>query len=259
MRRISLMLVVSSMFVVGMNSHSLADGLIKKLPEPGHWASYKVNTMISQDSKTSSTGVLTVKALGKTTIDEKPCRWVEFEFTWEELDWKEQDFPRARFHSSVTKFAIEEAAFAEYKNPIKGILTGVSTKSSSNELPKQWVYHTPVTLKPRIGSVSGYGMIDQCLRGPFNSPDKLGSKQIWVGQDELKCTGIECSESTHTIGGVNKTVVTTAFRQWSCDKTPFGVVEFEYDKLNFTGFSFRQKLALLDTGKNAESSLPEVK
>lgn len=252
------MLVVFSMLVAGLTAHASADGLIKKLPEPGHWASYKVTTTIDEKSVTSSTGVFTIKALGKTVIDDKPCRWVEFEFTWEEHNWNDPVAPRLRFHSSVTKIAIEESAFTKYENPIKGVVSAFSTKSSSNELPKKWVYHTPDALKPGKGSVSGYGMLDQCLRAPFNSPDKLGNKQIYVGQDELKCTGIECSESTHKIGGNKNSVVTTAFRQWTCDETLFGVVEFEYDKLEFDGISFRQRLVLNDSGKNAESSLPNV-
>ncbi len=248
--------VIFLLFAVGLTTASIADGLIKKLPPPGHWSTYDVTTSITQPdgTQTSSSGILTVRVLGQIEIDDKSCRWLEFELSWEQEPT--ENSPR-RFHSSIQKIAIDESVFTNNSNPLTGILKGVGAKSSADEKPKTWNYQRPHGLKLGLGSASGFGVIDYYLRSPFDRKIDLGAQKIEIGDKTIDCVGIESNETNHKIGSDKNLVTSSAYRQWVSDETDFGVVKYQFEFLKMDGTSFSQALMLKEWGKDATSSLGE--
>ncbi len=250
MKRLAIISVAFSLIAAGIASTVHADGLIKKLPPTGHWSTYEVVTSITHEdgTRTDSTGILIVRALGQIKIDNKTCRWLEFEFNWEQEPTKKVP---PRFHSSVQKIAIDESVFANNSDPIKGILAGFGANRSAHEKPEKWSYQRPHVLRPGLGSMSGFGALDHYLRLPFDHSVKLGTKMIDVGDSTVECIGIESDDTSHKIS--------TAYRQWACNDADFGVVKYQFEELGMDGTSFSQELTLKESGENAESSLPDQK
>ncbi len=255
MNRHLVAILVFLLLAVSLTVDSHADGLIQKLPPTGHWSSYDVDTSITHTdgSQTNTTGILIVRALHSIERDGKHCRWIEFELDWEEKPKKEND---RRFHSSITKVAVDESVFANHTDPIKGILAGFGANTSADVQPIKWTYQHPHALRPGLGSASGFGVVDHYLRSPFKCVTDLGREQIDVGDSTFECTGIETGETNHKIGSNAKSIISTAYRQWTCDKADFGVVKYHFERMAMDGVSFSQELRLKDFGDGAVSSLP---
>ena len=235
-----------------------AHGLIKSLPADGTWASYDVETTITDKNgfRTSSTGTLMVRSVGKVEIDGKACRWLEFEHSWQQ-EVTEQN-PR-KFHSSITKIAIDESAFSKVTDPTEGIVAGYCDKTSAGQKPENWKYTRLQKVERGRGSTTGYGALDYYIRAPFNHPTNIDNKMITVGDKTLDCSGLEHSETTHKLGANKNSVTTTAFRQWTNNETPFGVVRYHFERIQMDGTSFNQQLTLKSIGKNANAAIPNVK
>ena len=251
-------LVAIPLVCIGLAAHSYADGLITKLPADGTWAAYDVmTTNVHRDgSRTESTGTLTVRSIGRTRISRKEYRWLEFEHSWEQ---EPTDGVSRRYHSSIQKVAIDESVFSTDTNPTTGILTGFVSKTSADEKPIKWEYARFNILKPELGSKSGFGPLDYYTRVPFDHATDIGRKTITVAGETLDCIGIEQSETTHKLGTTRQNVTTAAYRRWSSDNTPFGVVNYHFEILRMDGTSFEQQLTLKSTGENAITSLPNAK
>lgn len=251
-------LIAFSVFAFSSSASLIADGLIKKIPKDGPWATYAVETTITHEdgSQTSSNGTLTVRSVGTTIIDDTTCRWLEFELSWQqEVTVK---IPRG-FHSSVTKIAIPESAFLKNADSAQEIRAGFSAKTSSDVKRKEWNYPRVREVVAGRGSSSGYGVLDQYVRAPFGQATQIADKTIEVGGKAFNCSGLEHSETTHKLGASRNTVTTTDFRQWANDKTPFGTVRYHFERLRMNGEGFSQELTLEATGSNAKTSLPSVK
>ncbi len=57
-----------------------AGGLIHRLPKDGQWARFEtefVGTKNGRPAPTQFKGTLTISSVGRETIDQKPCRWIE--------------------------------------------------------------------------------------------------------------------------------------------------------------------------------------
>ena len=258
MQRAFLRLIVFSLFSISLTAGLYADGLIRRLPADQTWASYDVaTTIIHQDgSRTDSTGTLVVRSVGKTRINGREYRWLEFEHSWEQEPTENNAH---RYHSSIQKVAIDQSVFSKNTHSTSGILTGFGSKTSAVEKPKKWEYARFHILKPGVGSKSGLGPLDYYAHAPFNHATEIGRKKITVAGETLDCIGIEQSETTHKLGGNRQNVTTTAYRQWASDDTPFGVVNYQFEVLRMDGTSFEQHLTLRSIGENAKTSLPNAK
>lgn len=258
MRRSVFSMVFVLLLAVVVSAHTHGDGLITKLPDDGTWASYDVATTIvhPDGSRTSSTGILVVRSVGKTSINNRGYRWLEFEHSWEE---ESGDKTVPRYHCSIQKFAIDQSGVSNSINPTMGILTGFESKTSANEEPKNWEFSRFKIMKPGLGSKSGLGLLDYYIRAPFDHATEIGRKKIAVAGEPLECIGVEQSTTTHKLGNKRQDVTTTASRQWANDSTPFGVVSYQFEVLRMDGSSFEQHLTLQSTGENAITSLPNAK
>lgn len=76
-------LTFSLINVVALHADEPAD----ELPKPGAWARYHV--VIKRDNGTESTGKLTLKFLEQEQDNGRPCRWLEFEWKYDDTaDWQ---------------------------------------------------------------------------------------------------------------------------------------------------------------------------
>ena len=244
--------------MTGLPAQASADGLIRTLPPDGTWVCFDVKTTIVHEDgrRTHSEGTLTVRSVGRSKINGKQYRWLEFEHSWEQPPSTE--VPR-KFHSSIQKVAFDESVFMTNTTPTTGILTGFASKTSADKRPDEWKYNPFHILKPGLGSKSGLGLLVYYTRAPFDRTTNIGSKKIPVLGESLDCTGIEQSETNHKLGVSRQEVRTAAYRQWSNDSAPFGVVDYHFEILRMDGTSFEQKLNLKSTGNNAVTSLPNAK
>jgi hypothetical protein len=96
------------------------------------------------------------------------------------------------------------------------------------------------------------------LHLPLDCSVDSGREKIDLGDSTLDCIGLESADTIHKTGSDKHTVSSTAYRQWACDETNFGVVKYDFERLGLDGTSFSQKLTLKESGENTESSLPEI-
>jgi hypothetical protein len=258
MLRFSTTLIAFSILTIGSCAALHADGLIKALPEDGAWASYTVETTITHKdgSKTSSTGTLAVRLVGKAEIDGTDCRWIEFEHSWEQEPTEKNS---RRFHSSITKIAIDESAFSKNADPAKGIVAGYCDKASADQKPDKWNYTRVRKVERGKGSTTGYGALDYYVRASFDHPTEIGNQTITVSDKTFDCKGVEESETTHKLGVERNFITTTAFQQWTNSESPFGTVLYHFERIKMDGTAFNQKLVLKKIGTNAKTSLASVK
>ena len=244
--------LVSSIVVLAQHCCA-TDGLISKLPAEGKWVSFKTKTSIQQldGSKTESEGLLTVRSLNSVEIDGKSCRMLEFEHCWKEPVTESNS---RQFHSSITKIAVLESAFARKFNPNTDIVQGVSAKTSGNFIPEKWDYQNVTKIRKKSDSLSGLGAVDFYLRPALKGPKKLGAKIIKVKKDKLTCSGVTTKETVGQPGKNKESTIT--FHQWKNSEVPFGVVELLFVEKRANGTSFSQEILMEDSGANAETSIP---
>lgn len=228
-----------------------ADGLIQKLPPPGHWSAYRVETTIEVpgDPLVNSSGVLIVKAMESETVEGQPGRWMEFSFTWRRRETGKEPVN----HLSITRVLVNENAM---KHPLelgKQYIQGMNAKASTKDVNRDDFTYLITICEPGKGSGSGYGVIDDYLRAPLKREVKLAPRQLQISGKPVNCQGFESVENRVDRGAQIK--ARTVYRQWLSPDTPFGVGALE---LVFENGERKmvQKIQLTSSGTNAGTRFP---
>ena len=223
---ISLLFIVAGSFA----SESRADGLILKLPPDGSWVRYDLTAVVAEQPRAGISGTLTLRSVGRETVQEKPCRWIEVE--------TRTALPNMKGKLSVVyKLLIPEEHLGKGKSPLEHIARG-------------WTRLGPQVPRPLIDTgTSRQGMLPDFLPGRLTAVKTLKKKRIVrYQQGNLNCFGSMAETKLDSVQLVYST--------WPHKKVPFGVaastVRAAGGKINITF-----ELILNGMGTGAKSALPD--
>ena len=218
--------------------NALADGLLRVLPDDGHWAQYDLT--VADDSGMGRTGNLILKSVGRLIEDGEPCRWIECDFRLEDQDRRDVVI------DVVVKFLIPEKHLGRGGNPWDHVV-------------RAWVQHD--------GKVERY---DEHVRNPMNplllavpgalrgvEPLKRSQEIMWK-RGTLRSPEGYRGESTLPAEG--RLVQSMVHEVWPHEAAPFGTIMLRQQIRMSDG---ERTLSIVDaeyvfsdSGKDAKSALP---
>lgn len=223
---------------------ALADGLIRKLPDDGTWATFKTEGYKEKRDKRkeTSTGWLRISSVGRVTEDGQPCRWLEVDSTYSNGGRPER--------RSIDKLLLPEKYLAAGEAPGEHVLRG-------------WTRFD----QPEQGQVRKLGLIDGksypgqsafVLVGPASDERRLEPIEV----DHKKLGRITCERVTGTFrfkapAAPEARDVSGTFEARLHEGAPFGVVWYEIVTPSPDGRELKMTLSLDDLGPTAVSALPD--
>jgi hypothetical protein len=223
--------------VVAWTQAARADGLIYQLPDDGTGVFYETETSFTRDGQERTVkGTLSISSVGKLTVDNEPCRWIEIKSVTT-VDGQER--------ISITKCLIAEKYLKKGEAPGQHLIRGWA-KQGNDE---------PQAIKelsfPRARGLPGY------LAGPAPNALELDAVEVDGKLGKLSCKGISGDLEFVRENGT----VRTHFENRLHEKSPFGVVSAGWKTERTTNGQTMggrtMKLTLVDINLNALSELAD--
>ena len=232
----------------------LAQSYMTKIPVDGSWAKYTERHELDRDTDKAESWELevTIRCVGTSYDEMETLRWIEIEF----VDRSDT----GRYQRKVYKMLIPEEHLGPGKDPVGNIR-------------KMWYCHenrpgvlNPGELKPS-DNYSLQSELRHFLTPPLKDKKRLPKKQVSIGESELDCSGtsgslkMKYNEKGDSVGFY--TIST-----YSNDSSPFGLVysvtdivcvSFRHKREGDVSYKSRVTRTLVESGKNAESVLPDCK
>jgi hypothetical protein len=221
--------------------HLQADGLIYRLPEDGTSVRYALELKLGREGmEKSAGGYLAVSSVGKETVNNEPCRWIEFKMLFD-IDGKERII--------VAKMLIPEKALKRGENAAAFMVRGWVSERGTPEAAKE--------LKDLQNARAG--PLPAFLAGPAADAKKLPAEVLETKLGKLECEGVAGS---HTFDQGQEKVEYKHHTRLH-DKAPFGVVqtrmEFKVERNGMAAESGVMSLQVLEVTQGAKSELPDHK
>jgi hypothetical protein len=215
-----------------------ADGLIYRLPEDGTSVRYNLELKAGRDGmEKSAGGYLAVGSVGKETVNDEPCRWIEFKMVFD-IDGREETI--------LAKMLIPEKALKRGENPGAHLVRGWLKRRQEPEELKD-------LQNSRAGPLAAF------LAGPAPDAKKLDKMTLDSKLGKLECEGVAGTQTFDQ--GQEKVEIKQETRL--SDKAPFGVVrarlEFKVERDGNPRESGVLTLNVLEVTQGAKSELPEQK
>lgn len=239
--------IVLTLVVITLATHAaLADGLIRKLPEDGTWATFKSEGYKQKRNKQKepSTGWLRISSVGSVTEEGQPCRWLEIDSTYSNGGRPER--------RAIDKLLLPEKYLAAGEAPGDHVLRG-------------WIRFD----QPEEGKIRKLDLLDGkpypgqssfVLVGPASDERRLEPIEI----DHKKLGRITCERLTGTfrfkVPAAQETrEISGTFEARLHEAAPFGVVWYEIVTPSPDGRELKMTLSLDDFGPTAVSALADQK
>ena len=230
-----------------------ADGLIVQLPEDGAWATFDMHQVKSQVNRNTGgalggdvTQDYTLKAssVGQTTVEGKPCRWLEFKLLY---------LPVESQQSVIWKVLIPEEQLKTGGDPTMHIVRGWVKVEDKPIAP----------IKDVADQQDGWVVDDQdmlranMLPRPLQDSRKLDSKMVDCKAGKLNCIGLSGTTAWKHMGRDFQTADEIRLH----DKSPFGVAfwdsQTEVDDQQLVRMTSKMTSTLSESGTTARSELPD--
>ncbi|MFQ5733142.1 MAG: hypothetical protein ACE5KM_14475 [Planctomycetaceae bacterium] len=217
-----------------------ADGLIHHLPKDGRWAKYDLKIRFGDEGKSrTATGNVRISSVGKATVKEAPCRWIELALTLESGGVQ---------RTETYKMLIPEVQLKQGGDPLAHVV-------------RAWRWRTGDEPKPLTDPASPHRPLSGILVGPPGRTETLKPAVIDSKLGRLKCAGVKGRKTLKNKDGKQTAVVASTTRTHA--KAPFGVVTLRIDYTFRRSKTFTEKgtmtFKLADFGGNAKSELPVKK
>lgn len=239
---VALAAVLMAATIAAHSAH--ADGLIRKLPEDGTWATFKTEGYKEKRDKRKepTTGWLRISSVGRVTEEAQPCRWLEFDSTYSNGGRPER--------RSIDKLLLPEKYLVAGEAPGDQVLRGWTRfdQPEQGKIRKLDV----IDGKPYPGQSSFV------LVGPASDERRLEPIEI----DHKKLGRITCERVTGTFrfkapNPQDARDVSGTFEARLHDGAPFGVVWYEIVAPSPDGRELKMTLSLDDFGPTAVSALAD--
>ena len=223
---------------------ALAEGLIYQLPGDDAWVRFKVNGKgIAPDGTVTVTieGTQTLRSVGRTTVDDEQCRWIELET---EMTFQRKGGQPATLNE-IIKILVPEMYVVKGKNPRDHVLKAY--KGTSAETIRE------LDVKGKDArEIQG---LDEVVYGPLKQVSALSATEIKTEKRSWTCEGFTGKTAE------DGTVFTTETR--TNKDAPFGVVTYRYEKERQRNNQSQGKRTmewlLVESGKDAKSAAPDAK
>jgi len=223
-----------------------ADGLIYQLPDDGTSVTFDLHGSFEQQGRTMTmTGTFHISSVGRETVDDVPCRWIEFKMSVTEF---RMGTKQTRQRTLRAKALIPEAELKQGKAPIDHVLKG--WYKTGDDEPRE------IT---DIASGTGGGLagpLPAFLCGPFKDFQKKDPATVKSGLGEYKCEVTTGSTSFQQTGTTQK----YTFTNYERDSAPFGLVkseiQIEVERNGEAAGSGTLTLVAEKVGQDAQSEIP---
>lgn len=195
-------------------------GLIDRLPPDGTWARFERDGTF-----------FTIASVGKVTVAQQPCRWIEviLEEGGRDLVWKlliREDYPQRGQNMLEQAMSVWHCKGQE--KPLN--VTGMDPPDE-------------------------FGPLTSILAGPDQEVRPLAPQVVETKQGRFECAGW----TGRRLMELNEREIDASYRQWAHDKSPFGVLRSEVElAIRFEGRVVRSKesIVLAEAGTGARSRIP---
>lgn len=229
---------------LSLSGSALAEGIIYQLPDDGAWIRFKVDgKAIAPDGAVTVTieGTHTLRSVGRTTVDDKQCRWIELE--------TESTFQRKGGQPAVLKEIIKvlipEMYLVKGENPREHVLKAY--KGTSAQTIRE------LDLKGK--DAREIQALDELFHTPLKQVAALTASEIKTEKRTWTCEGFTGKSDE------DGTVFTTETR--TNKEVPFGVVTYRYEnerqRNNQSQGKRTMEWRLVEFGKDASSDAPNAK
>lgn len=216
-------------------SRASADGLIYQLPDDGTSITFDWKGSVERRGQTEAmSGTLQISSVGQETVDDQPCRWIEFKMT---MNSEERRTINA-------KVLVPEADLVKGKSPI-------------DHVHKAWVKRgdqAPQELTDFSTALAG--PLPAFLAGPADDAQKQESVTVKSGLGEHKCDVTSGSTTFEQSGRQNKFTLTNYLQK----DAPFGIVKtelrIEMERNGEAAGTVTMTLVAKEVGKNAKPEIP---
>lgn len=215
-----------------------ADGLIYRLPEDGTQIRYDVDLVLSAGgNETPTKGSLTVSSVGKATVNDEKCRWIEI---------KSITTAEGQDHIQIIKSLIPEKELGKGKSPLEHAVR-TWLKIDNNEVVEVKDFKDPQAMA-----------LNAFLAGPPKNPGELEKVEVDGKLGKLECAGVTGDTEFEGPGGLT---IAIHVENRLNEKAPFGLVnanwKFEVKNGGQTFLTGTFKLTPADTNTTALSELPD--
>lgn len=190
-----------------------ADGLIYQLPDDGTSITFDLHGSFEQQGRTMTmAGTLDISSVGQETVDDVPCRWIEFKMSVTEF---RMGTKQTRQRTLIAKALIPEAELKKGKAPIDHVRKG--WYKTGDDEPREIIDIANGTAGGLAGPLPAF------LCGPFKEDQKKDPVTVKSGLGEDKCEVTTGSASFGRAGAEQK----YTFTNYERDSAPFGLVKSE--------------------------------
>lgn len=214
-----------------------AQNLITQLPQDGTSVRFllKIEGKRGKEDMAAK-GMLSIGSVGRETVNDKPCRWIEVHYT---------TVSQTREIKLTQKLLIPEEHFKAGQSPLDHVVKAYIQRGNRKPEPFSDVRNALVSPIPIL------------LCGPLENQKSLGKKSLTSKLDKspLSCDSIQ--------GGFTfqkeKRTIRCQVQTWQHKKAPFGVVQAELQNVRIGGeTNFSMSLSFNAILKNTKSRLIDL-
>lgn len=249
---------IACLATVSVFSAAWADGLIQQLPEDGSWVRFEMEIQYF-DPRTSKprrtfTGSQTVSSVGKSTVDDEPCRMIELKTvrrlpdqTGEETD-----------HLNIYKFAIPEKRLKAGEDPLEFVEQGWAKVRAQGERGQP-----PASVQLEMDLSREFrNFLWFELPGPLEDLRKLDAEMVECKAGKYTCEGVAGTAKGRLSPELRGPEYQFQYETRTHKDVPFGVVRHRCEaKAHFPDGQLAQHTVVTYTlaqiGKNAKSEISE--
>ncbi len=231
--------LIATLLLILPTATGRAEGLLYQLPRDGAWAQYDLDcTAKAGDVQKTVTGTMRISSVGRATVEEQPCRWIEVELNvGTVVDGKEVKNDR------ICKLLIPEKWLAAGQSPLDHVVRAWWQPESGAPVEKLRDPRATDTPLPVI------------LSGPWQDVEPLAKAQIACPFGKLSCIGSAGTLKLPLHGG---SAMNCKLESRLNPESPFGVVSSHW-LLETPGGTLEWNLKLAKRGPKGESKLPDAK
>lgn len=215
-----------------------AGGIILKLPDDRSWVQFAIvgeSEKAGQVSRVLS-GTLTIRSVGRETVDGAPCRWIEFDSDVE----FDNNGQRGASHE-IMKFLIPEKRIVGGDNPRDYVLKGrLKNMQGARDLDVKGADAQLVA------------SLDEFLHAPLPEIEKAERVRLETPAGKFFCRYVEARQPATLPGGP-----ATVTKTWATDSIPFGVARYRHTRSRGGSGSRSLELTATKFGGDAKSAIED--
>lgn len=239
---------------------ALADGLIRRLPEPGEWCRYGSVLLVSfegiETAQPEQTGTYTIRALDIVEHEGRPHQWIELEMM---INPPVVNGQTLEGEAVVYKYLVQRDQLTPEGDPARHIVKAWKKLGDAKPAAADWKNAGPEEPGALLLRMGFGGALTEAKPATTRKTLKVGENEKSSDKGTTgKLAPFKAADGIEFSGELSF---------WQDEKTPFGVLAAEYlfqvrpldEKVPLPAGEFAVQLDWQESGKGAVSKLPEQK